>query len=178
MTDFEVVDERIHWQGRVIKAGTETYRYDNGSENTFDKIWHPGAVTIVPYDETNVWLVGQPREASHLRASLEIPAGKRDRQGEPLLELAKRELIEEIGKEAGEWREVLEFFPTPGFCDEFITLYAATDLSNAAGGAAPEEDEHIEIIAWPLTDIAGAIKATSDAKTLIGLLWLERELSL
>ena len=134
MTAFEVVDENTDWQGRIIRAGSETYRYEDGSENTFDKIWHPGAVTIIPFDETSVWLVRQPREAAQIQDSLEIPAGKRDRPGEPLLDLAKRELIEEVGKEAGEWRQVLEFFPTPGFCDEFITVYAATDLSDADGG--------------------------------------------
>ncbi len=178
MIDFEVLGEQTHWQGQVIRAGSETYRYGDGTENTFDKIWHPGAVTIVPFDEQSVWLVRQPREASKLHDSLEIPAGKRDRPGEPLLELAKRELIEEVGKQAGQWRPVFEFFATPGFCDEFITLFAATDLSDAKGGAAPEADEHIEIVAWPLTDLAGAIRATLDAKTLVGLLWLQRELGL
>jgi ADP-ribose pyrophosphatase len=178
MTEFEVLDEQTHWQGRVIRAGTETYRYEDGSERTFDKVWHPGAVAIVPFDATSVWLVRQPREASRIGASLEIPAGKRDRPDEPLLELGKRELIEEIGKEAGQWRQVFEFFPTAGFCDEFVTLFAATDLTDAEGGPAPEEDEHIEIVAWPLTDLARAISATTDAKTLIGLLWLQRELGM
>ena len=93
-----------------------------------------------------------------------------------LLDLAKRELVEEIGKQAGDWREVKGFYPTPGFCDEHITLFAATGLSDAHGGPAPEEDEHIEVVPWPLSDIDGAIAATTDGKTLIGLLWLAREL--
>jgi ADP-ribose pyrophosphatase len=178
MIDFEVVGEQTHWQGQVIRAGSETYRYEDGTENTFDKIWHPGAVGIVAFDEMSVWLVRQPREASQIHDSLEIPAGKRDRPGEQLLELAKRELIEEVGKEAGRWRELFQFFASPGFCNEFITLFAASDLSDAEGGPAPEEDEHIEIVAWPLTDLADAIRATQDAKTLVGLLWLQRELAL
>jgi 8-oxo-dGTP pyrophosphatase MutT (NUDIX family) len=176
LTDFDVVSEKIEWEGRLLRAGRETYRYDDGTENTFDKVWHPGAVTVVPYDDTHVWLVRQPREASRLYGSLEIPAGKRDREDEPLLELARRELVEEIGKDARNWREVLSFFPTPGFCDEHITLFAATGLTDAHGGAAPEDDEHIEIVPWPLADIDGAVAATSDGKTLIGLLWLAREL--
>jgi ADP-ribose pyrophosphatase len=178
LTQFEVVSESVEWEGRLLRAGRETYRYTDGTENTFDKVWHAGAVTVVAYDETHVWLVRQPREASRLTESLEIPAGKRDRAGEPLLDLAKRELVEEVGKQAGQWREVMPFFPTPGFCDERITLFAATDLSDANGGAAPEEDEHIEIVPWPLADIAGAIAETSDGKTLIGLFWLARELRL
>lgn len=176
MTEFEVVSEAVQWQGRLLKTGTETYRYADGTENTLDKVWHPGAVTVIPYDDTHVWLVRQPRVASRLTGSLEIPAGKRDRLDEPLLDLAKRELAEEIGKEAGEWRTLLEFYPTPGFCDEHITMFVATDLSDLHGGPAPEDDEHIEVVAWPLDDIDGAITATGDGKTLIGLLWLAREL--
>ncbi len=178
MIRFEVVSETVEWEGRILKAGRQTYRYSDGSQNTFDKVWHAGAVTVVAYDETHVWLVRQPREASGLAACLEIPAGKRDRPGEPMLDLAKRELVEEIGKEASDWREVKGFYPTPGYCDEHITLYAATGLMDAHGGPAPEEDEHIEVVPWPLSDIDGALAATADGKTLYGLLWLARELRL
>lgn len=178
MTEFEVIAETVEWQGRLLKAGRETYRYADGSENTFDKVWHAGAVTIVAYDETHVWLVHQPREPSGMQRSLEIPAGKRDRENERLLDLAMRELVEEVGKQATDWREVMAFYPTPGYCNELITLFAATGLSDVAGGPAPEEDEHIEVVPWPLSDIDGAIASTSDGKTLVGLLWLARELGL
>jgi ADP-ribose pyrophosphatase len=178
LIQFEVESEKVEWEGRLLKAGSETYLYSDGSRHRFDKVWHSGAVTVVPYDERHVWLVRQPRPAGRIQLSLEIPAGKRDREGEPLLDLAKRELVEEIGKEAAEWRVVKAFYPTPGFCDEHITLFAATGLSDAPGGPAPEEDEHIEVVPWLLSDIAGAIDATTDGKTLIGLLWLARELGL
>lgn len=178
MTRFEVLSETVEWRGRLLSAGRETYRYGDGTENTFDKVWHAGAVAVVAHDGEHVWLVRQPREAARLQRSLEIPAGKRDRPDEPLLELARRELAEETGKQAADWRELLSFYPTPGFCDERITLFAATGLSDAHGGAAPEDDEHIEIVPWPLSDIAAAIADTSDGKTLIGLLWLARELRL
>lgn len=175
---FEVEATNIEWEGRLLKAGNVTYLFSDGSTDTHDKVWHSGAVTIVPYDEEYVWLVRQPRPAAGLQASLEIPAGKRDREGEPLIDLAQRELIEEIGKEATDWRLVKAFYPTPGFCDEHITLFAATGLSDAPGGPAPDDDERIEVVPWPLSDIAAAIEQTSDGKTLIGLLWLTRELGL
>jgi 8-oxo-dGTP pyrophosphatase MutT (NUDIX family) len=176
MTEFDVVAEQVEWQGRLLKAGHETYRYSDGSENTFDKVWHPGAVTVIPFDDTHVWLVRQPREASRMRASLEIPAGKCDRPGEPLLDLAQRELVEEIGKEASEWKQIFNFCPTPGFCDEQITMFTASGLSDAHGGPAPEDDEKIEIVPWLLTDLESAIAETRDGKTLVGLLWLARHL--
>jgi len=175
---FQVIDTRVEWEGRLLRAGRETYRYADGAENTFDKVWHSGAVAVVAYDQAHVWLVRQPREAARLQQSLEIPAGKRDRPGEPLLELARRELEEETGKLASTWREIRGFHPTPGYCDEFITLFAATDLADSAHGPAPEADEHIEVMAWPLSDLDGALAQTSDGKTLVGLLWLARELGL
>lgn len=178
MIQFETQSSNVEWQGRLLKAGNETHLYSDGSTHIHDKVWHPGAVTVVPYDDQYVWLVRQPRPASGLQACLEIPAGKRDRPDEPLLDLAKRELVEEIGKEASDWRVVKAFYPTPGFCDEHITLFAATGLTDADGGPAPDDDEHIEVIPWLLSDIAGAIEETTDGKTLIGLLWLSRELGL
>lgn len=178
MIQFETVSVQTEWQGRLLRTGSETYLYSDGSTHVHDKVWHPGAVTIVPYDDQSVWLVRQPRPASGLRSCLEIPAGKRDREGEPLLDLAKRELVEEIGKEASDWRTVKAFYPTPGFCDEHITLFAATGLSDAHSGPAPDDDEYIEVVPWPLSDIAGALEETNDGKTLIGLLWLARELGL
>ena len=66
-----------------------------------------------------------------MQASLEIPAGKRDVEGEPPLETAKRELAEEIGKQAQEWQELKVFFTSPGFSDERVWLYLARDLSEA-----------------------------------------------
>ena len=70
--------------------------------------------------------------------------------GEPPLETAKRELAEEIGKQAGDWDELFAFCTSPGFSDERVWLYLATELSDADGGAAPDEDERIEIVPWPL----------------------------
>jgi ADP-ribose pyrophosphatase len=178
LIDYELQSANREWEGRLLKAGSETYRFSDGSTHVYDKVWHPGAVSVVPYDSTHVWLVRQPRPTSGQRACLEIPAGKRDREDEPLLDLAKRELVEEIGKEASDWRVIKPFFPTPGFCDEHITLFAATGLTDAAGGPAPDDDENIEVVPWSLSDIGAAIEETTDGKTLIGLLWLARELRL
>ena len=177
MIKFTVESRKVEWEGRVLRAGSETYLFSDGTTHVYDKIWHNGAVTIVAYDDQHVWLVRQPRPASGQSECLEIPAGKRDREGEPLLDLAKRELVEEIGKEAAGWREVAGFYPTPGYCNEHITVFAATELTDAPAGATPDPDEHIEIVPWPLADLDGAIAATRDGKTLLGLLWLQRELA-
>jgi ADP-ribose pyrophosphatase len=172
MPEFKLVDGGVQWEGRVIRAGLERYRYPDGEEVSRDKVWHPGAVAILAVDDTHVWLCRQPREAAGLSASLEVPAGKRDVPNEPPLATAKRELAEEVGKVAAVWRELLHFCTSPGFSDERVWLYLATELSDAPGGAAPDEDERLEIVPWPLDRLQDAIAESEDSKSLIALLWL------
>lgn len=172
MAEFELIGGGVQWEGRVIRAGVERYRHADGQEVSRDKVWHPGAVAILAVDDTHVWLCRQPREAANLEASLEVPAGKRDVAGEPPLQTAKRELVEEVGKEAAVWRELFSFCSSPGFSDERLWLYLATELSDAPGGAAPDEDERLEVVPWPLDRLQEAIAACEDSKSLIALLWL------
>jgi len=162
----------VKWEGKIIRAGTEHFRYDDGTEASRDKVWHPGAVGILALDDEHVWLTRQPREVVGTLFSLEIPAGKLDVLGEPPLETAKRELAEEIGKAAEHWEELLAFYTSPGISDERLRLYLATGLSDVPSGAPEEEDERIEILPWPLGRLDEAIEQCDDAKSLIALLWL------
>jgi ADP-ribose pyrophosphatase len=173
--EFEFIGEEIIWEGRILKVGNERFRFKDGTEVSREKVWHPGAVGIIALADEHVWLTRQPREVVRQTASLEVPAGKLDIPGEEPLAAAKRELVEEIGKTAGSWREVFDFWPSPGFIDERLRLFLATDLHDIEGGAQPEDDERIEIVPWPLSDLDGAITACHDAKTLIALLWLARQ---
>jgi 8-oxo-dGTP pyrophosphatase MutT (NUDIX family) len=122
-------------------------------------------------------LTRQPREVAGMTDSLEIPAGKLDVPGEPPLQCAKRELVEEIGMHAGSWSELSGFYSSAGFSDERVWLYLARDLSPADGGAQPEEGERIEIVPWPKDRLDEAISECQDAKSLIALLWLVAELT-
>jgi ADP-ribose pyrophosphatase len=168
---FEPIGVEIAFEGGIVRAGTEHYRQPDGTEVRRDKIWHPGAVGIIPLDEEHVWLTRQPREVVGATASLEIPAGKLDVPGEPPLDTAKRELAEEIGKRAARWEELFSFYTSPGISDERLRLYLATELSDAPH-AAPDDDEQIQIVPWPLTRLDEAIGECEDAKSLIALLWL------
>jgi 8-oxo-dGTP pyrophosphatase MutT (NUDIX family) len=167
----ELLGAEVEWDGRVIRAGVARYLHADGVEVTRDKVWHPGAVGIIALDDRHVWLTRQPREVIGAGASLEIPAGKLDVPGEAPLETAKRELVEEIGKRAERWEELLVFYTSPGFSDERVWLYVATGLSDVpmVGG---DEDERIEVVPWPLARLEEAISACEDSKTLIALLWL------
>jgi 8-oxo-dGTP pyrophosphatase MutT (NUDIX family) len=172
VSEMESLGEDVRWEGKLIRAGIERFRHSDGEEVAREKVWHPGAVGILAVDDSSVWLTRQPREVVAAAASLEIPAGKLDVAGESPLQTAKRELAEEIGKQASTWEEVLAFHTSPGFSDERVWLYLAADLHDAPGGAAADEDERIEIVPWPLDRVHDAISQCEDAKSLIALLWL------
>jgi 8-oxo-dGTP pyrophosphatase MutT (NUDIX family) len=169
--EFEPIESELKWEGTVVRAGIERFRYADGAEVTRDKVWHPGAVGILALDDDHVWLTRQPREVIGASASLEIPAGKLDVAGELPLETAKRELAEEIGKLASGWEELVVFYTSPGFSDERVWLYLATGLSDSPE-VEGDEDERIEIVPWPVAKLDEAIAQCEDSKTLIALLWL------
>ena len=116
-------------------------------------------------------LVRQRREAA-LKDLVELPAGTLE-EGESPLESARRELEEETGLTGGTWREVRAFYTTPGFCRERMHLFFAHDLEQ--GAASPAEDEELELVRWPATEIASRLHEVEDAKTLVGLLLYLRE---
>ncbi len=171
MSEFSRVDSERAWQGQIFTAGVEQFRHADGKVVRREKVWHPGAVGILAVDTDVVWLTRQPREAAGLSASLEIPAGKRDVPGEPPLETARRELTEEIGKQAADWREIKVFYTSPGFSDERVWWYLARDLSPDPD-TEPDPSERIEIVPWPLDQLDAAIAECQDSKSLIALLWL------
>jgi 8-oxo-dGTP pyrophosphatase MutT (NUDIX family) len=168
---FERIGSETKWEGRIATVRVERFRHDDGAEVEREVIAHPGAVGVVAYDDEQVWLVRQPREAAGEQALLEVPAGKLDVEGEPPLQTARRELAEEIGKAAETWECVTDYVSSVGVMDEVVHVFLATGLSDAQAEA--EHNERIEIVRWPLADLDGAIAATRDAKTLIGLLWLK-----
>jgi len=158
------------YDGKIASVRIDEFRYPDGETAKREIVAHPGAVGIVAYDERVVYLVRQPREPVGEGALLEVPAGKLDEEGEGPLETAKRELAEEIGKRAESWSELKSFYTSPGFADEQIHLYLATELSDEQADAG--EEERIEIVEWPLEELDAAIEECADSKSLIGLLLL------
>jgi len=162
------------YEGLVVNLRRSDYRRPDGTVVTREVMDHPGAVVIVPVEDDRVLLVRQPREAVE-EVTLELPAGKLDHPGEPPLDCARRELAEEVGRAAATWRDLGGFYTAPAILTEFIHCFLATGLTPAEAAPA-DEDEAIEVVEWPLADLGGLIDSVRDAKTLIGLLRLEREL--
>jgi len=172
--NFQRLGGETVWEGKVVRVVRDRFRYADGEEVAREIVRHPGAVGIVAHDDLHVWLVRQPRETIGDPDVLEIPAGKLDVPGEPPLECARRELGEEIGKDAAHWEPVLSYATSIGVSDEVVHLFHATGLRESA--RRPDPGERISVVAWPLDDLEGAIGATVDAKTLIGLSWLRERL--
>lgn len=170
--DPPVRTERV-FQGAVLNLRVSGYRRPDGTEVTREVMDHVGAVVMVPLADDHILLVRQPREAIE-RFTLELPAGKLDVPGEPPLRCARRELVEEVGRQAATWRHLGGFFMSPAILTEYIHLFIASDLTEVPATAPPEEG--LEVVRWPLADLDALIARIDDAKSLIGLLRLEREL--
>jgi ADP-ribose pyrophosphatase len=173
-----VTDERLRkvggklvHRGPIASVRMETFQYADGSRATRQVVVHPGAVCVIPHDGRVLYMVEQPREPVEEPALLELPAGKLDVEGETPLECAQRELVEEIGKSAGDWRELKSFYTSPGFANERVWLYLATELYEVP--SEPSTEERIEVVEFALDRIDEAIRRCEDAKSLIGLLMLK-----
>jgi ADP-ribose pyrophosphatase len=174
----ERIDSKTVYEGKLADVRIDKFRFQDGDEIERKVVEHPGSVAIVAYDDDHVHLIRQPREPVGDPALLEIPAGKMDVEGETRLECAKRELAEEIGLEASEWEEVRRFYTSPGLLTELVSVFFATEIKPT--GEIPESadpDEHLELVLWPLGKLDEAIEACEDAKTLIGLLELQKRLA-
>ena len=164
------------YAGKFIAVEVRRFRHEDGEEVTREIVTHPGAVGVVVLDGDALWLVRQPREAIGSPDLLELPAGKLDEEGESPLETAKRELAEEIGKQAEHWEDLGSFYTSAGFSDEEVFLYLATGISDVAERPEVEEEERIDIEVRPLSDLDAILAETKDAKTLIGLMKLRERL--
>lgn len=170
--DPPIASRRI-FEGKVVSLRVSEYRRPSGVVVRREVMDHPGAVVMVPVEDDHVLLVCQPREAVG-RRMLELPAGKLDFVGEEPLDCARRELAEEVGRAAGTWRDLGGFYTAPAVLTELIHCFLATDLTPI--DHPPIEEEEIEVVPWPLSDLGGLIDRIEDAKSLIGLLRLAREL--
>ena len=171
----QVATRRIY-SGRVVTLDVDTVRFPNGSVGELEMFRHSGASAIIPVlgandSDPSILLINQYRYAADSNI-WEVPAGRLDAGEEPET-CAHRELLEETGATAGRLEKLTVIYPTPGFCDERIHLFAAFDLSVDEKKAQREADEFMTVKAFPLSHILGMIRdgEISDAKTICSVLF-------
>lgn len=156
------------FKGKVVTLNLETVTLPNGATVELEVVRHPGAAAIVPMkDDRTVILIRQFRLAAG-GFIYEIPAGKLFPGEDPEL-CAGRELEEEIGYRAGKIERLETFFAAPGFTDEVIHLFKATNLIKTAQKL--DHDEVLEVIEIPIDKAISWIRdgTIRDAKTIVGL---------
>jgi ADP-ribose pyrophosphatase len=171
LTEHFVAGEEVY-SGKLLRVQRDRVRLPDGSETLREYIRHPGAVAIVAlFDDGRVLLERQHRYALR-RDFIEIPAGKLD-HGESHLDTAKRELLEETGYVASDWRRLGIIHNAIGYSDEGIELWLAKGLEQR--GQKLEPGEFLEVFALPLAEARAMVRdgRITDAKTIAGLFWPE-----
>lgn len=161
------------YEGNIIKIETLGVTLPNGKEATRDLVLHPGASVVVPIsDDGQVYMVRQYRKPIE-KESLEIPAGKLDKGEDPEV-CAYRELKEETGLITKNMKHIISIHSTPGFSNEVLHMYVATDLEE--GEACADEDEFISTEKIPVEDLVSRVlnHEITDAKTIIGILLADK----
>jgi ADP-ribose pyrophosphatase len=156
------------YSGKILRLNLETVTLPNGVTIDLEIVRHPGAAAVVPLKEHDtVVLIKQFRHAAG-GFIYEIPAGKLQ-PGEDPKNCAARELEEEIGYQAGKLELLSSIFTAPGFTDEVIHIYRATELTK--GRQNLDRDEVLEIVEMPLQEAIEMIRVGKirDAKTMVGL---------
>jgi ADP-ribose pyrophosphatase len=158
----------FHWQGRVFDFKIEETTLPNGKHTTIEVIHHPGSAAIVPVqDDRSVVLLRQYRPA--IRTFIwEVPAGTMHRWEDPL-DCAKRELREECGLIGHRFEKIGEILTAPGYSDERIHLFLATELISCEQKL--DEDEYLEIHSFPFEEVMEMIRRgeIQDAMSIVGL---------
>jgi ADP-ribose pyrophosphatase len=145
----------------------------DGKHTVREYIRHPGACMMIAFlDERTILMERQYRYPLH-RHFIELPAGKME-QGEDPLETAQRELREECGYEAREWRHLATLHPCIGYADEHIELYLARDLTHV--GHALDEGEFLQVFQVTIDEALQWVRdgRITEAKAVTGLLWADR----
>jgi len=164
----QILESNEIFRGRVFNVTVDKIRE---GDTTYQRevVHHPGSAVIIPvFRDGTIALVRQYRHPA-LRYLLEAPAGTLNR-GEIPEQGAARELEEELGYVAGRLEKLTEFFVSPGFCEEKMWVYLATELTETTQRL--EDDEILEVVRIPFSQALGMITAgdIEDAKTIIGVM--------
>lgn len=168
LTEKTLASEKI-FEGRILHVRRDTVELPDGSQSFREVVDHPGGVCVLALDEENRALLVSQYRYPYERVLRELPAGKLE-YGEDPAKAAVRELKEETGAVAGEFRSLGELYPSPGYCGEIIRMYLARELT--FGETHLDDDEFLNLERVPFDRLveqvlSGEIK---DAKTIAAVL--------
>jgi 8-oxo-dGTP pyrophosphatase MutT (NUDIX family) len=173
---FRRIGEQVVHQGHIIRTVEAEFVGPDGETFRRDVVRTPSAAAIVPVDRGSdgrweVVLVRQYRAALE-RAMLELPAGIRDVEGEPVEETARRELLEEAGYRARVIRPLVSYHPAAGFTDHETTIVLGVGLDADERAAHGIEEQHMTVERLPLDEAIARVLdgRITDGKTIVGLL--------
>jgi len=170
--EVEVLSSKVAFDGPLFRVMREEVREPGKKINKRDIIRHNGSVVILAVKNAGKKdpLIVMERQYRHAAGQYlwEVPAGKMD-EGEERIAAAKRELKEETGYRAKKWTKLVRYFASPGFLGEWMQVFLAEGL--IAGEAEPEEDELLEVVLVPLSEVLRMIDAGKilDGKTLVSV---------
>lgn len=170
----EQLDSTQVFRGRLLDVRLDRVRLPDGEECQREYVRHQGAVVVIAQlDDGQLLLVRQHRYPLH-RSILELPAGKID-PGEAILDTATRELLEETGYRASDWRYLGVMHPCVGYSDERIEIFLACGVRREADQNL-DSGEFMDVLSVSLEDALAAVKSgeITDAKTITGLFWAEK----
>jgi ADP-ribose pyrophosphatase len=168
-----LVSSRTGYEGKLLTLKEDQVALPDGSQGTREYVLHQGAAMVIPlFKDGSVLLERQFRYPvrSHF---LELPAGKIDPGEEPLA-TARRELLEETGYAASEWRHLATLYPCVGYSNERVELFIARGLEHE--GHPGEDGEFLECVRLSLDEALELVTAgeITEAKTILGLLWADK----
>jgi ADP-ribose pyrophosphatase len=163
----QLLRRKMFYKGRKFDFDVNRYRLPNQAEGEWECIRHPGGALAVPLtQDRKLAIVRQYRFATQGRL-LEFPAGTIE-SGETPESTVEREIQEEVGYKATTWKKIGEFFLAPGYSDEIIYAFLATDLEQLPQHLEQDEDEDIEVILMTPEEVEQAILMgdMTDAKSI------------
>ena len=167
-TDDDIQEKQVY-QCRIFSVYEGEIRFPNGRVTQQSRIDHRPCVAVVPIDEKGHIILVKQYRYSVRKQLIEIPAGNMDKGNEFPETCAQRELSEETGYGAKQWIPLYEGYLLPGYCNEYMYFYLATDLYHAP--LEPDDDEYIETFSVSMGEAMHMIKTGEiiDAKTALGL---------